>query len=185
MRQLFQARRLCVKSIGKCSRSLVNHIEPKFLALRGHALPLLVITCTIRRGAPFTTAAAGVAIGSYASQMERINGQVQDLRGVFAKQHYVHPDFRGSTSIKAVMPVLAPELSYDDLEIKEGATASQQWWKMTADGTPRFLRDVCDLEEAASGCRSWINNCSSNFRAQQKRLRSKFKPGIRAGSLLG
>jgi hypothetical protein len=39
---------------------------------------------------------------------------------VFAKQHYVHPDFRGSTSIKAVMPVLVPQLSYDDLEIKEG-----------------------------------------------------------------
>jgi len=46
--------------------------------------------------------------GDYASQMERINGQMQDLRDVFAKQHYVHPGFRGSTSIKAVMPILVP-----------------------------------------------------------------------------
>jgi hypothetical protein len=68
--------------------------------------------------------------------MERINGQMQDLRDVFAKWHYAHPGFRGSTSIKAVMPVLVPELSYDDLEIKEGATASEQWWKMTAEDIP-------------------------------------------------
>lgn len=92
-----------------------------------------------------------------ASQMERINGQVQDLRDVFAKQHYVHPDFRGSTSIKAVMPVLVPELSYEDLEIKEGATASEQWWKMTAEDTPvgereriaKALRVYCGLDSYA------------------------------------
>jgi len=77
----------------------------------------------------------------FASQMERINGQVKDLRDVFAEQHYIHPDFRGSTSIKAVMPVLVPELSYDDLEIKEGATASEQWWKMTAENTPAGERE--------------------------------------------
>ena len=99
----------------------------------------------------------GERLSSYASQMERINGQVQDLRDVFAKQHYVHPDFQGSTSIKAVMPVLVPELSYDDLEIKEGATASEQWWKMTADDMPagereriaQALRVYCGLDSYA------------------------------------
>src|ERR1035437_4414151 len=99
----------------------------------------------------------GERIGSYADQMQRINGQVQDLRDVFAKQHYVHPDFRGSTSIKAVMPVLVPELSYDDLEIKEGATASQQWWEMTAEDIPvgereriaQTLRVYCGLDSYA------------------------------------
>lgn len=101
----------------------------------------------------------GERLGSYASLMERINGQVQDLRDVFAKQYYVHPDFRGSTSIKNVLPVLVPkrELSYDDLEIKEGATASEQWWKMTADDTPpeeqeriaRALRVYCGLDSYA------------------------------------
>lgn len=95
--------------------------------------------------------------GAYAGHMQRINGQIQDLRDVFAKQHYVHPDFRGSTSIKAVMPVLVPELSYDDLEIKEGATASEQWWKMTAGGMPagereriaQALRVYCGLDSYA------------------------------------
>ena len=37
-----------------------------------------------------------------------------------------HPEFRGSFSIKAVLPVLVPELGYDDLAIAEGMTASVQ-----------------------------------------------------------
>jgi hypothetical protein len=99
----------------------------------------------------------GERLSSYASQMERINGQVQDLRDVFAKQHFVHPSFRGSTSIKAVMPILVPELSYDGLAIKEGTMASEQWWKMTADDTPagereriaQELRAYCGLDSYA------------------------------------
>jgi hypothetical protein len=89
--------------------------------------------------------------------MERINGQVQDLRDIFAKQYYVDPEFRGSTSIKAVVPVLTPELSYDHLAIREGATASEQWWKMTAEDTPaaerqrieQALREYCALDSYA------------------------------------
>ena len=74
----------------------------------------------------------GERLGAYSGQMERINSQVRDLRDIFSKQHYVHPEFRGSTSIKDVMPVLVPELSYDGLAIKEGTMASEQWWTMTA-----------------------------------------------------
>jgi hypothetical protein len=74
----------------------------------------------------------GERLAPYTELMERINGQVQDLRDIFSKQHYVHPEFRGSTSIKDVMPVLVPKLSYDGMAIKEGTMASEQWWKMTA-----------------------------------------------------
>ena len=74
----------------------------------------------------------GERLGAYAERMERINGQVRDLRDIFSKQRYVHPDFRGSTSIKDVMPVLVPELSYDGLAIKDGTAASEQGWAMTA-----------------------------------------------------
>jgi hypothetical protein len=35
-----------------------------------------------------------------------------------------HPDFRGSFSLKAVLPALVPELGYDDLEIADGSTAA-------------------------------------------------------------
>jgi hypothetical protein len=96
----------------------------------------------------------GKRSGTYAKQMQRINGQVPDLRDAFSREHFVHPSFRGSTSIKAVMPVLVPGLSYDGLAIKEGTTASEQWWKMTADDTPagereriaHALRAYCGLD---------------------------------------
>ncbi len=40
---------------------------------------------------------------------------------------YVHPGFLGRTTIKLVLPTLVPELSYKDLEIQEGGTASDTW----------------------------------------------------------
>ena len=60
-----------------------------------------------------------------AAVMSRINSQLVDLREIFAGQHFVHPDFRGSTSIKAVLPVLVPELSYKTLAIQEGGAATE------------------------------------------------------------
>jgi hypothetical protein len=127
---------------------LERHIEPKGTVVVWYA--------PFERG---VNEEIGERQGSYASLMERINGQVQDLRDVFSKQYYVHPDFRGSTSIKNVLPVLVPkrELSYDDLEIREGATASEQWWKMTAEDTPagererivQALRLYCGLDSYA------------------------------------
>ncbi len=63
--------------------------------------------------------------------MDSINSRLYDLMDVFKKQYYVHKDFRGSTSIKKILPVLAPELSYEKLGIKEGGTAAESWNKIT------------------------------------------------------
>ncbi len=38
--------------------------------------------------------------------------------------NYYHPDFHGSFSIKEVLPVLVPEMGYDDLAIADGREAS-------------------------------------------------------------
>lgn len=59
-----------------------------------------------------------------------VNSRVYDLMDIFTKQHYVHKDFKGSTSIKKVLPVLAPELSYKELAIQEGGTAASSWLKL-------------------------------------------------------
>jgi hypothetical protein len=59
--------------------------------------------------------------------LEEVNKRVYDLMDIFSKQYYVHKDFKGRTSIKSVLPVMVPELSYKTLEIKEGGTASQKW----------------------------------------------------------
>lgn len=47
-----------------------------------------------------------------------------------ARKHYYHPDMRGSWSIKAVLPTIAPGLSYDDLAVSDGALAQQAFAEM-------------------------------------------------------
>jgi len=77
----------------------------------------------------------GERMPEYKEAMERINNMLYDLMDVFKKQHYVHPKFKGSTSIKKVLPALA-DISYDSLVIKEGGQASNSWWEMTSPKTP-------------------------------------------------
>jgi len=68
--------------------------------------------------------------GQYADFMDSINGRMYDLMQCFKKGYYVHKDFKGSASIKSVMPVLVPNLSYKALNIQEGNTASEGWLKV-------------------------------------------------------
>jgi hypothetical protein len=65
----------------------------------------------------------------YKEFLEAVNARVYDLMDIFANGYYAHPDFMGSASIKKVLPVLVPELSYKDLAIGEGMTAQVQWMK--------------------------------------------------------
>ena len=65
---------------------------------------------------------------SYHDFIESVNERVFDLMEIFKKQHHVHPDFKGSSSIKAVLPVLVPELSYKDIDIQNGQVASVRWY---------------------------------------------------------
>lgn len=95
--------------------------------------------------------------------MERIDGQMPDLREVFS--NYVHPDFLGGTSIKDALPIMVPELSYEGMDIRDGATASERWWAMTAGGHCRsradrhcclaagllWARQLCDVRDLAEG----------------------------------
>jgi hypothetical protein len=54
-----------------------------------------------------------------------------DLMMVVKKGYYVDSRFGGSASIKKVLPVMCPELSYNDLAIHEGGTASASWATLT------------------------------------------------------
>ncbi len=69
-------------------------------------------------------------VPEYAEQLASINKRTFDLMEVFSKGLYVDYKFHGSASIKKVLPVLAPELSYKTLEIGEGATAMIKWHEM-------------------------------------------------------
>ncbi|WP_435229368.1 DUF2779 domain-containing protein [Pseudopelagicola sp. nBUS_20] len=60
-----------------------------------------------------------------------LNERVIDLMQPFSDQTITDPAFMGSSSIKKVLPALVPELAYDDLDIKEGASASRLWKEVT------------------------------------------------------
>jgi hypothetical protein len=60
----------------------------------------------------------------YAEEIEQLVSRIKDLMLPFQKRYYCAPEMKGSYSIKAVLPALVPELSYDDLEINEGGLAS-------------------------------------------------------------
>ncbi|CUH46404.1 hypothetical protein RUA4292_00570 [Ruegeria atlantica] len=67
----------------------------------------------------------------HAEFLEGLNARVVDLMKPFADEVINDPAFNGSASIKAVLPAFLPELSYDDLDIKEGASASRLWKDVT------------------------------------------------------
>jgi len=63
----------------------------------------------------------------YADRLMVINERLFDLMLIFKDGLYVHPDFHGSASLKAVLPVLCPELSYKTLSIGNGEQAMLTW----------------------------------------------------------
>jgi CRISPR/Cas system-associated exonuclease Cas4 (RecB family) len=92
----------------------------------------------------------------YARFLEDINRRVFDLMLVF-KKDYLHPEFFGSASIKKVLPVLRPELSYKNLEIQDGTMALSEWERSLKDSTSpeekeiirRNLLEYCKLDTLA------------------------------------
>lgn len=58
--------------------------------------------------------------------IEAIVARMVDLLPL-VRQHYCHPDMKGSWSLKAVLPTVAPDLDYDVLDISDGLAASGAW----------------------------------------------------------
>lgn len=70
-----------------------------------------------------------------------------DLMLPFKRKYYRHPDFGGSSSIKRVLPVLIPELSYQNLNIQEGGTASFTYGQLQYMDEATRQQKILDLLE--------------------------------------
>ena len=66
----------------------------------------------------------------YSNELSGIVNRLKDLMIPFQQKWYYTPEMRGSYSIKLVLTALVPELSYNDLDIKEGNTASNTFLSM-------------------------------------------------------
>ncbi len=69
----------------------------------------------------------GEMFPEFAEFLEDVNDRVIDLIEPFTDGCFVDKDFLGSASIKNVLPVLVPELSYKELSVQEGASAQRLW----------------------------------------------------------
>lgn len=78
--------------------------------------------------------------------LEDFNDRTYDLMEIVSKGLYLHPGFKGSSSIKNVLPVLVPELRYDTLAINNGTRASFSWWRMMFTPMPDGERQVISTD---------------------------------------
>jgi hypothetical protein len=94
----------------------------------------------------------------YEEFFTEVNNKTVDLMKIFADRLYIHPEFKGRSSIKKVLPVLVPDLKYSDLGISEGLTASISWYRaatwdtMSEDERQRIFADLekyCELDTLA------------------------------------
>ena len=93
----------------------------------------------------------------YAKFFKSLNDRMYDLMESFKKGYYVHKDFKGSASLKAVLPVVVPKLSYGKLNIQEGNAASESWPILTnpsisqeeGDKLTKDMLDYCQLDTLA------------------------------------
>jgi hypothetical protein len=79
---------------------------------------------------------------------DRIDGMIMGLRDLmvlFRNRDFYHWKMEGSYSLKYVLPVLLPELSYDELELSNGEMASNAYLRMW--GT-HDLDEIEDLRQA-------------------------------------
>jgi hypothetical protein len=80
------------------------------------------------------------------------------------RNHVYHPKFGGSFSLKAVLPALVPDLTYDDLEVRDGARATVELWRLV------FERDALTARHAERLRRALLRYCERDTWAMVRLL---------------
>lgn len=82
----------------------------------------------------------------FADALQAVNDRVIDLMIPFKPSNgwYSDPRFEGSASIKKVLPVVVPSLSYKDLGIQNGGNAQALWMQAVLDEDRDDKEDILD-----------------------------------------
>jgi hypothetical protein len=91
----------------------------------------------------------------YGDRLRDIAGRLWDQLAIF-RQHYHHHGFARSNSLKAVLPVVVPTLSYKALAVQNGVQAQVAWQALRGEGDTAVqtqlaaqLREYCHLDTLA------------------------------------
>lgn len=77
----------------------------------------------------------------FATAFETINENTFDLMDIFKENLYCSYDFRGSNSIKYVLPALVPSMDYEGMQVANGSVAMKQLQELIEWQTPGGKRE--------------------------------------------
>jgi hypothetical protein len=91
-----------------------------------------------------------------AEWLEAVIARLKDLILPFQQRWVYEPSMNGSSSIKAVLPALVPEMSYEGMAVADGTQAMLAWERLSQEPDPveaervrRALWDYCTLDTLA------------------------------------
>lgn len=98
----------------------------------------------------------------FAGPIKQVQSRVFDLLPVI-RNHVYHPVFAGSYSLKAVLPALVPEMTYEGMQIANGQDAGLAWESL--------IRRTGDQAEREHLRRALLDYCGQDTLALVKLLR--------------
>jgi len=114
------------------------------------------------------------AVPELATQLQATTERLWDLLPII-RNHYYHPDFRGSFSIKAVLPALVKGNDWSELEIADGMAAASAYEQAisnlksaSAQSIFSELREYCRKDTQAMVLLRNSLQSSSNFKLIQR-----------------
>lgn len=124
------------------------------VAVLGTAGPILVYNAGFESSRMKESAEA---FPEFAPALNAAIDRIVDLWPI-ARDHYYHPDMRGSWSIKVVAPSIAPDLSYEGLEVAGGGMAMEAFAEIIDSATTperrqqlrRALLEYCKLDSLSN-----------------------------------
>ena len=95
------------------------------------------------------------AVTLHADTLRSLEARTVDLLPI-ARNHYYHPNQRGSWSIKKVLPTIAPELDYSMLDVQDGGNAQAAYLEAieAVNDVPR-VREIDTALKAYCGRDTW------------------------------
>jgi predicted RecB family nuclease len=118
------------------------------------------------------------ALPEHAAEIARVRARLVDLHPI-VRGHVGHPGFGGSFSLKQVVPVLAPEIAYDDLDgVSDGGEAASALVRLA-------LGAVESAEEEAALRHALLEYCRRDTLALVRlhRVLRRLSPGPGRGRL--
>jgi hypothetical protein len=139
------------------AEALINAVNAKLFADRGMEFnpmgPVLVYNAPFERSRIKELAEH---LPDLAEQLLEINERMIDLLPI-TREHYYHPEMRGSWSLKAVLPTIGADLGYEGMAVANGSMAQEAYLEMIDPQTPferhhqlrESLSDYCAMDTYA------------------------------------